>query len=93
MIIYIKKFGQTLSSRPDGREAVLAFQPTLKEIKTDEEVVLDFEGVSVMGPGWADEFVTHIIKNYGERVTMKNFDNPGIKITLDFLKRLKEGKV
>jgi len=42
MKIDVKKFGTTLVSRPAGKEAWLAFQPTLNEVKTDEKIIVDF---------------------------------------------------
>jgi len=93
MIIQVKKFGTTLTSRPSGKEALAAFQSTLKEIKNDEKVEMDFEGVMVLGPSWADEFVTPILDKFKERVTLQNTDNPSVKATLDFLKRIREGKM
>lgn len=92
-MIQIKKFGTTLTSRPAGKEAFLAFQSTLNEIKKDEKVEMDFEGVLVLGPSWADEFVTPILDKFNERVTMHNTDNPSVKATLDILKRIREGKM
>ena len=58
MIVQIKKFGTTLVSRPSGKEAWLAFQPVLNQISTTEEIIVDFEGVVVLTPSWADEFLT-----------------------------------
>ncbi|HUD44862.1 MAG TPA: hypothetical protein VMR41_04930 [Patescibacteria group bacterium] len=50
MIIQLKKFGTTLVSRPSGKEAWLAFQPTLNQTAPVEEIVVDFEGVVVLTP-------------------------------------------
>lgn len=93
MIIQIKKFGTTLTSRPAGKEAFLAFQSTLNEIKHNEKVEMDFEGVLVLGPSWADEFVTPILDKFKERVALQNTNNPSVKATLDILKRIREGKM
>ena len=54
MYISLKKFGTTLVSRPAGKEAYLAFQPLLKEVKNDEKIEIDFEGIVVLTPSWAD---------------------------------------
>ena len=50
MIIQLNKFGTTLVSRPSGKEAWLAFQPTLSEIPDNEDIIVDFEGVRVLTP-------------------------------------------
>ena len=42
MIIQLKKFGTTLVSRPSGKEAWLAFQPTLNEFPLGEEIIVYF---------------------------------------------------
>lgn len=79
MTISIQKFGTTLISRPAGREAFLALQPQLKDLQNDEKIVLDFNDVMVLTPGWADEFITPLQKKYSSRVTLINDDNPSIK--------------
>ena len=55
MIIAMRKFGERLDSRPAGREAWLGFQPVLE--KNANEVVVDFEGVPLLTPSFADEFL------------------------------------
>jgi len=44
MVIKIKKFGTILISRQAGKEALLAFQPTLTKVKDKEKVEVDFGG-------------------------------------------------
>lgn len=85
MTIEIKKFGTTLVSRPSGKEAWLAFQPVLKEINSDEKIIVDFAGVIVLTPSWADEFLTPLKKNYGKKVVLINISNPSVKATLSIL--------
>ena len=91
MLIQLKKFGTSLSSRPSGKEAFSAFQPTLKEIRDDENIDIDFEGVLVLGPSWADEFLTPIFDKYKKRVTLHNTNNPSVKVTLELLKKIRGG--
>jgi len=86
MKIDIKKFGTTLVSRPAGKEAWLAFQPTLNEVKTDEKIVVDFDGVIVLTPSWADEFLTPLRLKFKEKVKLVNTDNPSVQATLLILK-------
>ncbi len=85
MIIQVKKFGITLVSRPTGKEAWLAFQPVLNQISPNEEVIVDFDGVVVLTPSWADEFLTPLREKFKEKVVLQNIDNPSVKATLAIL--------
>lgn len=85
MIIHVKKFGTTLVSRPTGKEAWLAFQPVLNETSMNEKIVVDFEGVVVLTPSWADEFLTPLRKRFGDRVTLQTINNPSVAATLAIL--------
>lgn len=85
MLIQLKKFGTTLTSRPSGKEAYSAFLPTLNELKKSEHIDIDFEGVIVLGPSWADEFLTPVIDRYKNDVSLLNTDNPSVKATLELL--------
>jgi len=85
MIIQMKKFGTTLVSRPSGKEAWLAFQPTLNENLENEEIVVDFAGVMVLTPSWADEFLTPLRSRFTNQVRLVNTDNASVKATLEIL--------
>jgi len=85
MIIQVKKFGTTLVSRPSGREAWLAFQPVLNEISAGEDIVVDFAGVAVLTPSWADEFLTPLYNRFDGRVKLLNTDNPSVSASLTIL--------
>lgn len=85
MVIQLKKFGTTLISRQTGKEAFLAFQPALKDIKNSETVEIDFDGVLTFSPSWGDEFLTPLLNKYNERLILKNTDNPSVKTTLEIL--------
>ena len=85
MIIQLKKFGATLVSRPSGKEAWLAFQPTLNQISGDEEIVVDFAHVAVLTPSWADEFLTPLKERFSNRVKLLNIDNSSVAATLAIL--------
>lgn len=87
MIIQLKKFGTTLVSRPSGKEAWLAFQPVLYGIKEGEEVVVDFEGVIVLTPSWADEFLTPLQNQFKNQVKLQNTNNPSVTATLEILNK------
>jgi len=87
MIIQLKKFGETLVSRPSGKEAWLAFQPVLNEISGDEEIVVDFAEVVVLTPSWLDEFLTPLYNRFKGKVKLQNTDNPSVKASLAILGR------
>ncbi len=87
MQIFVKKFGTTLISRPAGKEAFLGLQPLMRHIKEDEKIIVDFEGVMVLTPSWADEFITPLEKEYGERMIILHTENPSIKATFETLRK------
>jgi hypothetical protein len=70
--IEVKKLGTVLSSRPAGREALLAIKSSiLRDAKKTETVELDFAGVDALAPSWADEFVTPLTAEFEERSRSK----------------------
>lgn len=88
MIIYLKKFGTTLNGRQFGRESLAAFRPSLKGVKENEEIVIDFEGVVTFTPSWGDEFLSPLFNEFGKRVTLKNTKNPSVQATLKLLEEI-----
>ena len=89
MIIKLNKFGTTLTSRQDGKEAYNAFFSTLKFVPDNEEIEIDFDGVVTFTPSWADEFITPILSIYGSRVKLINTQNPSVEATLRLLEKIK----
>lgn len=87
MTIELKKFGTTLISRQAGRESFAAFQPTLRELKEGESLDIDFDGVLTFSPSWGDEFLTPLGKIYGDRVLLRNTNNPSVRATLELLQK------
>ena len=87
MIIDLKKFGTTLVSRPSGKEAWLAYQPVLKEVPHGEKIIVDFNGVVVLTPSWADEFLTPLQDSFKDKVELINIDNPSVKATFEILNK------
>lgn len=85
MVIELKKIGTTLISRQTGKEAYLAIQSILREIKENENIEVDFDGVLTFSPSWGDEFLTPLLNTYGERLILKNTSNPSVLATLDIL--------
>lgn len=85
MKIQLNKFGTTLVSRPSGKEAWLAFQSTLRTISEGEKIIVDFEGVLVLTPSWADEFLTPLRSRFNKRVVLQNTSNASVEATLKIL--------
>lgn len=85
MKIEIYKFGTLLVSRPAGREAYMAFQPRLQELKDDEEIIVDFDNVMTLTPSWTDEFLTPLINKFKDRVKLVNTENASVVETLKIL--------
>lgn len=87
----MKKFGDFLSSRPAGKEAYLSAQAYIfPSIDEPGDIELDFEGVQVLAPSWADEFVTPLSEKWGDRLHFVNTENPSVKVTLEFLKQISD---
>ena len=83
MRVDVSKFGQSLLSRPAGREAALALQANvLRDLKGGEDIELDFSKVLVLTPSWGDEFIGLLREKYGERVKILPSDNPSVQLTL-----------
>lgn len=89
MVIKLNKFGTTLTSRQDGKEAYNAFRSTLESVSNKEEIEIDFDGVVTFTPSWADEFITPILRIYGSRVKLADTDNSSVKATLKLLEKIK----
>ncbi len=87
MKIEIKKFGELLISRPAGKEAFLAAKAyTLPPVDTTDEIVVDFAGVNVLAPSWADEFLTPLRQHYSKiKILCINTENPSVSATLKIL--------
>lgn len=85
MTIEIKKFGTLLTSRQLGKEALAAFEPSLKNVSKTEEVLVDFNGTMTFSPSWGDEFLTPLAKRYGNRFKLMNTENPSVIATIETL--------
>jgi len=83
MLVEMKNFGDILMSRPAGREAFLMAKAyAFKEIMRDEEIILDFDGIKVLAPSWADEFILGMKKEYPNTIQYLNTENPSVKASL-----------
>jgi hypothetical protein len=85
MRIEVKKFGEILTSRTEGREAYLVSRAYLKPTKNEERIELDFDGVKVLTPSWADEFITGLRSEYGERVVCLPSSNASVIASLQII--------
>lgn len=92
MTIELKKFGTTLTSRQNGKEALSAFWPVLNEIPEREKVVIDFDGVNTFSPSWGDEFLTPLQEKYRQRLVLKKTVNPSVLATVEILEETNEIK-
>jgi len=88
MTIFLRKFGTTLNGRQFGRESFAAFEPSLREVKNNEKVIVDFEGVVTFTPSWGDEFLSSLLDKFGEYLVLKNTDNLSVQATLRFLEKV-----
>ena len=92
MIIELKKFGTTLTSREEGREAFAAFKPSLTSFRDNESVEVVFTGVNTFSPSWGDEFLAPLIKQFGDRLIMTDTANLSVGATLDMLEKIHKVK-
>lgn len=86
MKIELKKFGNMLISRPAGREAFLIMKSSLiKNLDKNELIEIDFSGVDVLTPSWADEVITKLFEMF-ENINLLNTDNESVIQTLETLR-------
>ena len=85
MKLQLEKFGKTLISRELGSEAFKAFQSTLRELSKDEELEIDFSGIFTLSPSWADEFLSPLLNQLGDRLILLPSDNLSVHATLRIL--------
>lgn len=88
MIIELKKFGTTLTSRDSGREAYRAMEAAFQGLKEGEEIILDFDGVNTFSPSWGDEFIIALINNLKNKVILLNTQNKSVIETLKLLSEI-----
>lgn len=93
MKIELKKFGEILISRPSGREAYLAMSAYLtKDIGREEIIEIDFSGVKVLTPSWADEVITPLVKKF-KNIKLLNTENATVEATLKTLREYSDLKI
>jgi len=92
MVIFLEKFGTTLTGRQFGKESFSAFLPSLKRVKNDEMVEVDFAGVVTFTPSWGDEFLCPLLDKFKDRLVLKNTENPSVQATLKLLEKIHNKK-
>jgi len=86
MKIELKKFGDMLMSRPAGKEAYLAMSAyLLRDLDKNEVIEIDFSGVKVLAPSWADEVLSKLAKEY-KNIKLLNTDNASVQACLKTLR-------
>lgn len=85
MRLELKKFGINLTSRPAGKEAYLAAKAYSLPRDNQETIEVDFSGVEVFTPSWADEFITPLMKDYPGRVILLPTNNASVKAVLEII--------
>lgn len=85
MIINLYQYGEMLISRPSGREAYFFARAYLLSEKIDK-IDFDFDKVKVLTPGWIDEFISHLKKDYpGIKINFLHSDNPSVISSLKMI--------
>jgi len=88
MKLQLEKFGKTLISRELGSEALKAFQPTWRDLPQDEDLEIDFSGVLTLSPSWADEFLSPLLNQLGDKLILLPSDNLSVMATLRILQEV-----
>lgn len=88
MNIELIKFGTTLTSREEGREALAVFRSSLGDIRDNELLEVVFTGVKTFSPAWDDEFLTPLIKQFGDRLILVDTANLSVEATLNMLEKI-----
>lgn len=93
MRVELKKFGEVLISRPAGREAYLAMSAYItKNLNEDEIIEIDFSGVKVLTPSWADEVIIPLAQKF-KNTKLLNAENSSVQATLKTLREYSDLKI
>lgn len=86
MTLKIKKFGEMLISRPEGRDAALVISNQFIQNLNNEIIELDFEGVKVLTPSWLDEIIQVILKKTTkEKIIFLNTTNSSVSASIEMV--------
>lgn len=92
MKIKLEKFGTILTSRDAGKEDLISIKSILKSVPSSEVIEIDFGGIFAFSPGWGDEFLTPLQKQFGDFLVLKNIKNPSVSLTLEMLEKINNVK-
>lgn len=84
MTIELKKFGNLLTSRQLGKEALAALASQLPKENT-EKIIIDFTDITTFSPSWGDEFLSPLRQKYQNNLFLKNTSNPSVKASIEIL--------
>ena len=75
-----------------GKESLAAFRPKLQDLKPDEILEIEFDGVITFSPSWGDEFLTPLLNEFGDRLILFPTNNLSVKFTIELLEKINEKK-
>jgi len=85
MIVQMLKFNTVLNGRPSAKEVVLRIQQIVNGSAEKEDVVIDFNGVEILTPSFADELLHGLREKYGqEKVKIIN-TSPAVSETIKII--------
>ena len=89
MIIQMGKFGKLLNSRPAGKEVALRIFQIINGAVENKEIVLDFAGVEILTPSFADELIHQLKERYKEDKIIKtvNAETSTVKDVLGIIEK------
>lgn len=80
-------------SRPAGREAYLVLSAYLtRGVDRKEPLEIDFDGVKVLTPSWADEVITKLAQEF-PNIKLLNTQNSTVQATLKTLRDYSDLKI
>ncbi len=82
VVLKVSKYGQFLSSRPDGREAALAALAYQNDLQKNSEVELNFEDVIVLAPSWLSEFANTLKSKGIESIVYGPSENLSVQLSV-----------
>lgn len=67
---------------------IMLSQKSVDEFKVifKEELEIDFFGVLTLSPSWADEFLSPLLNQFGDRLILLPSDNLSVQATLRILR-------
>lgn len=83
MTIKVSRFGEILSSRPDGREAALVLLASDLSVQV-ATVTLDFSDVLVLTPSWLSEFIQTLKGRGVSKVEYLKCDNASVNESIKY---------